>query len=76
MFFAGSPPLTGTGTVKIIIQDVNDHSPEFDRQFYRATISENAPIGSWVLTPIAVDKDSGPNAKIRYSLLGKSQSDP
>ncbi|XP_031340977.1 cadherin-related tumor suppressor [Photinus pyralis] len=66
----GSPPLTGTGTVRIIVQDVNDHSPEFKRQMYHATIAENNPTGSWVLTPVATDRDSGPNAKIRYSLLG------
>lgn len=70
LLFPGSPPLTGSGTVKVIVQDVNDHSPEFERQAYRATISENSPIGSWVLTPVAVDKDAGLNAKIRYSLLG------
>lgn len=53
------------------MQDVNDHSPEFKRQVYYATISENNPIGSWVLTVLAIDKDSGLNAKIRYSLLGE-----
>ncbi|KYB27849.1 cadherin-related tumor suppressor [Tribolium castaneum] len=66
----GSPPLTGTGTVKIIVQDVNDHTPEFKRQSYHATINENSPLSTWVVTPTATDKDIGLNAKIRYSLLG------
>ncbi|XP_050300468.1 cadherin-related tumor suppressor isoform X2 [Anthonomus grandis grandis] len=66
----GSPPLTGSGTLRIIVQDINDHSPEFKRQSYYATIKENSPIGSWVLTAMATDKDIGLNAKIRYSLLG------
>ncbi|KAG5675437.1 hypothetical protein PVAND_005341 [Polypedilum vanderplanki] len=66
----GSPPLTGTGTVRVIVQDMNDHSPEFERQSYRATVSENLPAGTKVLTPIARDKDAGLNAKIRFSLLG------
>jgi protocadherin Fat 4 len=69
-FFPGSPPLTGTGTVKVIVQDVNDHSPEFKRQSYHATVAENSPLSTWVLTPTAADKDVGLNAKIRYSLLG------
>ena len=69
-FYIGSPPLTGTGSLKIIVQDINDHSPEFKRQSYYATIKENSPIGTWVLTPVASDKDVGLNAKIRYSLLG------
>ncbi|XP_058820979.1 cadherin-related tumor suppressor [Topomyia yanbarensis] len=67
----GSPPLTGTGTVRVIVQDMNDHSPEFERQSYQATISENLPIGSRVLRPIATDRDTGLNAKIRYTLLGE-----
>lgn len=66
----GSPPLTGTGTVRVIVQDMNDHSPEFERQSYRATVSENLPAGTKVLSPIARDKDAGLNAKIRFSLLG------
>lgn len=52
------------------MQDVNDHSPEFKRQSYFATVPENSPIGTWVLTPVAVDMDVGLNAKIRYSILG------
>lgn len=50
---------------------MNDHSPEFERQFYRATVSENLPVGTKVLTPVASDKDSGLNSKIRFSLLGE-----
>ncbi|VEN50001.1 unnamed protein product, partial [Callosobruchus maculatus] len=67
----GSPPLTGTGTVRIIVQDVNDHSPEFKRQSYYGTVSENSPVGTWVLTPVATDGDIGLNGKIKYSLLGE-----
>uniref|UniRef100_A0A1I8PJD7 Cadherin-related tumor suppressor n=1 Tax=Stomoxys calcitrans TaxID=35570 RepID=A0A1I8PJD7_STOCA len=67
----GSPPLTGTGVVKVIVQDMNDHSPEFERQSYHASIQENLPIGSKVIQPHAFDKDSGLNAKIRFTLLGE-----
>ncbi|KAK9886911.1 hypothetical protein WA026_019169 [Henosepilachna vigintioctopunctata] len=66
----GSPPLTGTGSVKIMVQDVNDHSPEFKRKFYHGSITENSPSGSWVITATAIDKDAGLNAKIKYSLIG------
>lgn len=52
------------------MQDVNDHSPEFKRQSYQATVSENSPVSTWVLTPTAIDKDIGLNAKIRYSIIG------
>ncbi|KAG7305888.1 hypothetical protein JYU34_008433 [Plutella xylostella] len=66
----GSPPLTGSGTVKIVVQDVNDNSPEFERQSYRTAVKENLPSGTIILNPKATDKDMGNNAKIRYSLLG------
>ncbi|TMW50753.1 hypothetical protein DOY81_004167, partial [Sarcophaga bullata] len=67
----GSPPLTGTGVVKVIVQDMNDHSPEFERQSYYATVQENLPIGTKVIQPIAFDRDAGLNAKIRFTLLGE-----
>ncbi|XP_037957800.1 cadherin-related tumor suppressor [Teleopsis dalmanni] len=66
----GSPPLTGTGVVRVIVQDMNDHSPEFARQSYQATVQENLPVGTKVLQPVATDKDIGPNGKIRFTLLG------
>ncbi|KAF7415031.1 hypothetical protein HZH68_003520 [Vespula germanica] len=68
---AGSPPLTGSGIVKIVVLDVNDHSPEFARQEYKATVTENLPAGTWVTKPLATDRDEGLNAKIWYSLLGE-----
>ncbi|GAB0089240.1 Cadherin-related tumor suppressor [Sergentomyia squamirostris] len=67
----GSPPLTGTGTVRVIVQDMNDHSPEFARQSYRTVVPENQPSGTRVLKPEATDKDAGLNGKIRFSLLGE-----
>lgn len=66
----GSPPLTGTGTVRVIVQDMNDHSPQFERQSYRAIVAENVPPGTKVLKPVAKDLDEGLNSKIRFSLLG------
>nr|XP_012234819.1 PREDICTED: cadherin-related tumor suppressor [Linepithema humile] len=66
----GSPPLTGSGIVKIVVLDVNDHNPEFARQDYKANVDENKPPGTWVTKLDATDKDEGLNAKIKYSLLG------
>ncbi|XP_015435266.1 PREDICTED: cadherin-related tumor suppressor [Dufourea novaeangliae] len=68
----GSPPLTGAGIIRIVVLDVNDHSPEFTRQEYKAMVTENSASGTWVTKPHATDKDEGLNAKIRYSLLGEN----
>nr|CAD7429363.1 unnamed protein product [Timema monikensis] len=72
VLLAGSPPLTGSGTVRVIVQDVNDHSPEFELQAYSASVMENLEPGTFVLQPTATDQDQGLNAKIRYSLLGEN----
>ncbi|XP_058790848.1 cadherin-related tumor suppressor [Phymastichus coffea] len=66
----GTPPLTGAGLVRITVLDVNDHSPEFQRQEYVARVSENLARGTWLANPRARDSDEGLNARIRYSLLG------
>lgn len=61
----GSPPLTGSGVVRVAVLDVNDHSPEFARQEYVAEVTENLPAGTWVTAPTATDKDDGLNSQIR-----------
>lgn len=53
-----------------MVQDVNDNSPEFERQSYKTSVLENLPSRTIILYPKATDKDLGNNAKIRYSLLG------
>lgn len=70
LMLTGSPPLTGSGTVKIIVQDVNDNSPDFQRQSYKAVVKENLPPETFILHAKAKDRDIGNNAKIKYSLLG------
>ncbi|ESO87059.1 hypothetical protein LOTGIDRAFT_229249 [Lottia gigantea] len=53
---AGSQQL-GTGTVIITILEVNDEPPEFEKNIYNITIDEELPIGTFIMTLIAKDKD-------------------
>ncbi|XP_019646646.1 PREDICTED: uncharacterized protein LOC109487118 [Branchiostoma belcheri] len=46
----------------------NEHPPVFQRDGYDATIPENQPIGSPILTVFANDTDSGRNGEVRYRL--------
>uniref|UniRef100_A0A672G6Y7 FAT atypical cadherin 2 n=1 Tax=Salarias fasciatus TaxID=181472 RepID=A0A672G6Y7_SALFA len=55
--------------VEIQVEDCNDHSPAFLSPRYEASISNRAPAGSLVLRVTALDKDTGSNADIGYSLL-------
>ena len=64
-FHAGTPPLTGSGSVRVVVEDVNDHSPEFDRSVYVAVVEENQLPGTFVIQTSATDLDEGDNAKIK-----------
>ncbi|XP_023230562.1 cadherin-related tumor suppressor-like, partial [Centruroides sculpturatus] len=68
---SGTPRQTGTGTVTVIVNDVNDNKPVFDKEKYMVTAMENLPVNSPVITITAVDADTGRNGLIRYSLKGE-----
>ncbi|XP_069812880.1 protocadherin gamma-B4-like [Dendropsophus ebraccatus] len=63
----GKPLRTGTASIRIEVQDVNDNYPVFSQDTYRINMNENSPVGSFVLQLNATDKDEGSNAEITYS---------
>ncbi|GBM44837.1 Cadherin-related tumor suppressor [Araneus ventricosus] len=71
---SGSPRQTGTGTVKVIVDDINDNQPQFAFKEYSTYIMENLPPFSPVITISASDEDIGRNAQIQYSLLGNDEN--
>ncbi|KAB7503812.1 hypothetical protein Anas_03316 [Armadillidium nasatum] len=58
---SGTPRLTGTGTISILVEDKNDHAPVFPNSHYRIDVSESVEPGSPILTVAAKDKDAGFN---------------
>ncbi|CAH1784160.1 unnamed protein product [Owenia fusiformis] len=68
----GSPPLSAITALTIYVDDVNDHTPEFENPTYAKSISESRYIGSTVLTVRATDGDFGSNSHIKYSILNPS----
>lgn len=40
----GVPELSSTTRVVVIVEDINDHNPEFDQKFYKVQIPANAKI--------------------------------
>ncbi|KAF5892830.1 protocadherin Fat 4, partial [Clarias magur] len=67
---SGSPSLSGSSTVTVLVDDVNDMVPLFSSSSYHTSISENAPTGSDVMLVNASDGDMGQNGVISYSLSG------
>ncbi|XP_049330744.1 protocadherin gamma-A11-like isoform X2 [Astyanax mexicanus] len=71
---AGSPPLSSNVSVKILIQDQNDNSPQvlYPVQTGGSVVAEMVPrsaeVGYLVTKVVAVDVDSGQNAWLSYKL--------
>ncbi len=61
----GTPRLSSSGTVLVVVADVNDNSPRFESDFYAFSVAENSPDGTVVGIAKATDKDEGNNARIR-----------
>lgn len=62
--------------VKVVVQveDCNDHPPAFLRPHYEASVSSRAPAGFEVIRVKALDKDTGSNAEIHYTLYTGEQN--
>ncbi|XP_029020737.1 protocadherin Fat 4 isoform X2 [Betta splendens] len=67
---SGSPSLSGTGTVTVLVDDVNDNVPVFTSSTFHTSITEDAPTGTDVLLVNSSDADVGANGVVSYSLSG------
>jgi len=67
----GVPPQTGTATVKIYVQDINDNGPAFEEGNLVGYVNENEPPNTSIMTLSAFDPDLPPNASpFTYHLVG------
>ena len=64
----GDPPLSSSISVAVSILDVNDNTPQFLQIAYSARLMENAQVGTSVTQVSAVDRDSGSNGVVVFSL--------
>ncbi|NXF03125.1 PCD23 protein, partial [Smithornis capensis] len=55
----GSPALSATQVLTIIVLDVNDETPIFMKQLYETAVRENQDPGEFVVKVEAVDRDAG-----------------
>ncbi|XP_038386324.1 protocadherin beta-18 [Canis lupus familiaris] len=63
----GSPPRSGTTLVHILVLDINDNAPEFERPVYEVQVPENSPVDSLVVRVSATDLDAGIYGEVSYS---------
>lgn len=65
----GVPSMATKTSVVIYLHDVNDHVPQFKKDFYEIAVPENLPSGSFVLRVSAIDGDgSSPNNLVVYRI--------
>ncbi|KAM9849705.1 uncharacterized protein ACBR49_006991 [Aulostomus maculatus] len=62
----GQPRMSGTMQITVHVLDVNDNAPVFTKPVYKATITENSPKGTSVISVSASDRDGGSNGEISY----------
>ena len=71
----GSPPKSSQALVEITVIDVNDNSPQFEKEFYNFTVFENATVPTVIGKVFATDADSGKNGKVHYSMVTTTTAD-
>ncbi|NWS63664.1 PCDB1 protein, partial [Chunga burmeisteri] len=69
----GSPPLSGTALIRVVVLDINDNIPVFTRSLYKARVLENSREDAPVVVVSASDLDSGTNGEIAYSIVPNSE---
>ncbi|KAM4036070.1 protocadherin gamma-C5-like isoform 25-T25 [Anomaloglossus baeobatrachus] len=63
----GDPSRSGTSQINIVVMDLNDNSPTFDKGLFKITVKENSPPNTVLLQLNATDLDEGDNGEIEYS---------
>ncbi|XP_030251957.1 protocadherin gamma-A4-like isoform X45 [Sparus aurata] len=65
-FDGGSPQRSGTVAIHVTVLDANDNVPVFSQTVYKATLPENSPLDTLVITVSATDADEGMNGEVTY----------
>ncbi|MEE6478631.1 hypothetical protein FKM82_011906 [Ascaphus truei] len=64
---AGEPPRSGSCQITIIVLDINDNAPVFERSSNKINLLENPSLKTVIITLNATDLDEGPNGEMEYS---------
>nr|XP_038042564.1 protocadherin beta-15-like [Anas platyrhynchos] len=66
---AGTPALSTSKTLVVLLSDVNDNAPTFSQAIYNMVLRENKPAGTILGRLNATDADAGENALVSYMLV-------
>lgn len=65
----GIPPLKAAVPIHVVVQDINDNAPVFEKDVLFIDVEENSPVGMVVARITATDPDEGSNAQIMYQIV-------
>lgn len=65
----GAPPLKAAVPIHVVVQDINDNAPVFEKDELFIYVKENSDVGSVVARITATDPDEGTNAQIMYQIV-------
>ncbi|XP_023807886.1 cadherin EGF LAG seven-pass G-type receptor 1 isoform X2 [Oryzias latipes] len=65
----GTRPLKAAVSIHVVVQDINDNAPVFEKDELFIDVEENSPVGSIVAQITATDPDEGTNAQIMYQIV-------
>ncbi|XP_049897658.1 putative protocadherin beta-18 [Epinephelus moara] len=71
----GSPQRSGTVVIHVTVLDANDNAPVFSQAVYKASLPENSPVDTIVITVSATDADEGVNGDVTYDFGHVSDDD-
>ncbi|XP_068596817.1 protocadherin beta-15-like [Brachionichthys hirsutus] len=69
----GSPQRSGTVVIHVTVLDANDNAPVFSQAVYKASLPENSPLDTVVVTVNAADADEGVNGDVTYEFVHVSE---
>ncbi|KAM9286742.1 protocadherin-7 isoform 3-T3 [Cariama cristata] len=70
----GDPARSSQAILRVLITDVNDNSPRFEKSVYEADLAENSNPGTPILQLRAADLDVGVNGQIEYVFGAATES--
>ncbi|XP_078145412.1 protocadherin beta-15-like [Centroberyx gerrardi] len=71
----GRPQRSGTVVIHVTVLDANDNAPVFSQAVYKASLPENSPVDTVVVSVSATDADDGLNGEVTYDFGHVSEED-
>ena len=70
----GTPPLSATSSLEVLVDDLNDNDPRLSRHHYVFRVAENSRPSTEIGKIVADDPDLGPSGSVSFHLEPRDSS--